>query len=230
MNKGVVCYRSNTRRVFRPCFRARNARRVPPHMTRASSLRSCDGGPGAAYRGTTCPPPRGSGPDTQYTPSFGGGQLLVMTSLSIMYWMVSSLLLCISFLPLAIFGPAADAYLPAAAPVYSAPARFLKRLLYLRRMTPTGTLSDTLTFSFRGPGAGRAWSVLGLLVGLALAPRPASAQATLPPAKLEALKQELIGEIDKQQKATQQMVDMVFSFGELGFQETETSRYLTGIL
>ena len=97
-------------------------------------------------------------------------------------------------------------------------------------MTPTGTPSDTPTLSFRGSGAGRAWSVLGLLAGLALAPRPALAQATLPPAKLEALKQELIGEIDKQQKATQQMVDMVFSFGELGFQETETSRYLTGIL
>jgi aminobenzoyl-glutamate utilization protein B len=29
---------------------------------------------------------------------------------------------------------------------------------------------------------------------------------------------------------TQQMVDQVFSFGELGFQEVETSRYLTGIL
>jgi aminobenzoyl-glutamate utilization protein B len=26
------------------------------------------------------------------------------------------------------------------------------------------------------------------------------------------------------------MVDMVFSFGELGFQEIETSKYLTGIL
>ena len=29
---------------------------------------------------------------------------------------------------------------------------------------------------------------------------------------------------------TQQMVDQVFSFGELGFQEVETSKYLTGIL
>jgi aminobenzoyl-glutamate utilization protein B len=26
------------------------------------------------------------------------------------------------------------------------------------------------------------------------------------------------------------MVDMVFSFGELGFQEFETSKYLTGVL
>ena len=76
----------------------------------------------------------------------------------------------------------------------------------------------------------RCFTFLGLLGGLALAPRVAPAQAALPPAKLDALKQELIGAIDQQQKATQQMVDMVFSFGELGFQETETSRYLTGIL
>lgn len=48
--------------------------------------------------------------------------------------------------------------------------------------------------------------------------------------KLTALKKELIQEIDKEQKISQEMVDMVFSFGELGFQEEETSRYLTGIL
>src|SRR5919112_2537546 len=76
----------------------------------------------------------------------------------------------------------------------------------------------------------RLFTFLGLLSGLALAPQTVTAQASLTPAKLETLKRELIGEIDRQQKATQQMVDMVFSFGELGFQETETSRYLTGIL
>ena len=57
---------------------------------------------------------------------------------------------------------------------------------------------------------------------------------TQPPAisaeKLEMLKKELITEIGKQQKMSQQMVDMVFSFGELGFQEYETSKYLTDIL
>ena len=31
-------------------------------------------------------------------------------------------------------------------------------------------------------------------------------------------------------KHAQVMVDTVFSFGELGFQEYETSKYLTGIL
>ncbi|WP_235048442.1 amidohydrolase [Arcticibacter svalbardensis] len=50
------------------------------------------------------------------------------------------------------------------------------------------------------------------------------------PAKLDGLKTELMKEIDKQQKSTQEMVDMVFSFAELGFQEVETSKYLTDIL
>jgi aminobenzoyl-glutamate utilization protein B len=49
-------------------------------------------------------------------------------------------------------------------------------------------------------------------------------------AKLEALKKEAVAEIDKQQVFTQQMVDMIFSFGELGFQEFETSKYITNIL
>lgn len=55
-------------------------------------------------------------------------------------------------------------------------------------------------------------------------------KAMVSSAKLSQLKKELITEIDKQQKLGQEMVDMVFSFGELGFQEYETSRYLTGIL
>jgi len=55
-------------------------------------------------------------------------------------------------------------------------------------------------------------------------------EAKVSPARLEAMKKELITEIDKQQKLTQEMVDMIFSFGELGFQEEETSRYLTDIL
>jgi aminobenzoyl-glutamate utilization protein B len=49
-------------------------------------------------------------------------------------------------------------------------------------------------------------------------------------AKLAALKQEATRMVDSMATFTQQMVDMVFSFGELGFQEEETSKYLTGIL
>src|ERR1051325_6923983 len=48
--------------------------------------------------------------------------------------------------------------------------------------------------------------------------------------KLAALKKEAIRMLDSMATFTQQMVDMVFSFGELGFQEEETSKYLTGIL
>ncbi len=48
--------------------------------------------------------------------------------------------------------------------------------------------------------------------------------------KLEALKAEAAKEIDAKSKMIQEMVDQVFSFGELGMQEVETSKYLTGLL
>ena len=83
-----------------------------------------------------------------------------------------------------------------------------------------------------------------LLIPLALAPaqRPAeSALATrpdfafkvdLPPddARLARLKSEALRMVDSMRPMTREMVDMLFSFGELGFQEEETQRYLTGIL
>ncbi|HKW63933.1 MAG TPA: amidohydrolase [Candidatus Acidoferrum sp.] len=50
------------------------------------------------------------------------------------------------------------------------------------------------------------------------------------PSSLPALKEEAVKEADKLQTLTQQMVDEIFSFSELGFQEFETSRYVTGIL
>ena len=49
-------------------------------------------------------------------------------------------------------------------------------------------------------------------------------------AALAGLKQQAIQEIDERQTFTQQMVDQIFSYSELGFQEVETSRYVTGIL
>ena len=56
------------------------------------------------------------------------------------------------------------------------------------------------------------------------------AQQPMPASKVEALKKELVTEIENQKKFTQEMVDMVFSFGELGFQEVESSKYVTDIL
>jgi aminobenzoyl-glutamate utilization protein B len=56
------------------------------------------------------------------------------------------------------------------------------------------------------------------------------AQSSPAAGRLAGLKVEAARDVDARYGATQQMVDMVFSFGELGFQEVETSRYLTGIL
>jgi len=47
---------------------------------------------------------------------------------------------------------------------------------------------------------------------------------------IEKLKTQALQSVESRQKSIQEMVDMVFSFGELGFQEYETSNYLTGIL
>jgi aminobenzoyl-glutamate utilization protein B len=49
-------------------------------------------------------------------------------------------------------------------------------------------------------------------------------------AKLTAQKAEAVKGVDEMSKLAQEMVDSVFSFGELGFQEFETSKYLTGQL
>src|SRR5688572_526151 len=54
--------------------------------------------------------------------------------------------------------------------------------------------------------------------------------AQTPDARLHSLKKELAAKVDARAKLAQEMVDSVFSFGELGFQEFETSRYLTSIL
>jgi aminobenzoyl-glutamate utilization protein B len=49
-------------------------------------------------------------------------------------------------------------------------------------------------------------------------------------ARLGGFKTEAVAGVDDLNDFTQKMVDSVFSFGELGFQEHETSRYLTNIL
>jgi aminobenzoyl-glutamate utilization protein B len=56
---------------------------------------------------------------------------------------------------------------------------------------------------------------------------PARTQENL---NLTDLKKEAIAEVSSMAKLTQQMVDQIFSFSELGFQEFETLAYVTGIL
>ncbi len=70
------------------------------------------------------------------------------------------------------------------------------------------------------------------LVWCVLAPA-AQTQAGVAPSvsqRLEALKREALSGVDRQQKLVQQIIDQLFSYGELGFQEVETSRYLTALL
>src|ERR1700678_4018306 len=55
-------------------------------------------------------------------------------------------------------------------------------------------------------------------------------QQTISPAKEASMKADLAGQVDSMKKQAQVMVDSVFSFGELGFQEFETSKYLSAIL
>src|SRR5437667_840024 len=54
--------------------------------------------------------------------------------------------------------------------------------------------------------------------------------ATSQSPRLVALKQEVARDVASRAQFTQQMVDQIFSFAELGFQETETSRYLIDLL
>jgi hypothetical protein len=58
----------------------------------------------------------------------------------------------------------------------------------------------------------------------------AFAQNQVSPERAAGMKADLVGQIDAMKKQAQVMVDTVFSFGELGFQEVETSRYLTALL
>src|SRR5690242_20275590 len=67
----------------------------------------------------------------------------------------------------------------------------------------------------------------GLFAAVMFAPCAVLAQQS---SQLTAVKQEAVEEVDRLHILTQQMVDEIFSFSELGFQEYETSRYVTGIL
>jgi len=68
------------------------------------------------------------------------------------------------------------------------------------------------------------------VLGFLFAAGAVLAQPSLSPEKEAALKADLTGSVDAMKKQAQVMVDSVFSFGELGFQEVETSKYLTGVL
>ncbi len=73
----------------------------------------------------------------------------------------------------------------------------------------------------------RRMTAAALFLLLTAAAGPAAAQRR---PSTDALKREVEAEVAGMQKLSQEIVDMVFSLGELGFQEHETVEYLTGIL
>ena len=72
-----------------------------------------------------------------------------------------------------------------------------------------------------------------LLLALGLAPYLLHAQQPVPRVenpRLARLKEDAVRRVDSLERFTRQMNDQLFSYGELGFQEGETSRYLIAVL
>ena len=63
-----------------------------------------------------------------------------------------------------------------------------------------------------------------------LAAQEAAPRKPLSKARMKALAQEAVADVESRSRFTQQMIDQIFSYGELGFQEVETSRYLVDLL
>ena len=89
----------------------------------------------------------------------------------------------------------------------------------------------------------RVWPLLAVVTGCAALQVVGGAQETKPAVanharvprvlsseRLDQAKRDAVADVDRMRTMTQQMIDQVFSFGELGYQEFETSKYLTGIL
>ena len=69
-----------------------------------------------------------------------------------------------------------------------------------------------------------------IVLGLALCLPGTKLAAQVSQQKLDALKKEVSAKVESKSKMAQVMVDKIFSFSELGFQEVETSKYVTDIL
>lgn len=69
-----------------------------------------------------------------------------------------------------------------------------------------------------------------LTAGIPLRSPTQQPPAKRPPPRLAALKREVMADVDARAQFTQQMVDQIYSYGELGYQEVETSGYLVKLL
>jgi aminobenzoyl-glutamate utilization protein B len=92
------------------------------------------------------------------------------------------------------------------------------RATHLALIALTFAATASLPAQRGGGGAGRGGG--GAPPAVPLAPNP----------RADSLKKEVIAEVDKMSIFTQQMVDQIFSYGELGFQEIETSKLITKTL
>src|SRR6188508_1797677 len=61
-------------------------------------------------------------------------------------------------------------------------------------------------------------------------PQRPSTPLAPPTEKTDALKKEVVADVESRRVFTQQLVDQLFSYSELGFQEVETQRHLTDVL
>ena len=68
-----------------------------------------------------------------------------------------------------------------------------------------------------------------IVVGSFLLMAPVLAQQKFSTRQIQKLKNETLQKVEAQHKNTQVMIDKVFSFAELGFQEYESSAYLTAV-
>ena len=69
-----------------------------------------------------------------------------------------------------------------------------------------------------------------IVLGIFLLVTPALAQQKFSTRQIQKLKKETLQKVEAQHKNTQVMIDKIFSFAELGFQEYESSAYLTAVL
>ena len=92
--------------------------------------------------------------------------------------------------------------------------------MHIRRLLPfvIAALVLTVTPSFAQRGGG------------AEPPQRPSTPLATPTAKTESLKKEVAADVESRRVWTQQLVDQLFSYSELGFQEVETQRNLTDVL
>jgi aminobenzoyl-glutamate utilization protein B len=75
-----------------------------------------------------------------------------------------------------------------------------------------------------------ALAVVATLVQLTCSAQPSGEAPVAADARLEALKRAAIDEVEERRTLTQQIIDSLFSFSEIGYQEFETQRYLTALL